>query len=200
MDAMPTSEFRLSIGAKRQLTLPAELLEQLQVPERGELLIQVIGDHAVVTPLVSVPRAQLPEELRRTFESRRGPHPSDIPLAQFLSEVGYKETAPQAAAPPRMSIRERLASQTPNEIEALQQASPHRTRRRFTPLSKERPMRLTVREKQVLQQVTNAQSARQIAETLGLAEFTVKSNLSSIQRKFGKLLSTSPDEVRSAGS
>jgi bifunctional DNA-binding transcriptional regulator/antitoxin component of YhaV-PrlF toxin-antitoxin module len=96
---MSTNRFRLSIGAKRQVTLPAEFMEQLQLPERGELLVEVIGDHAVVTPMVSVPRTQLPQELRRVFESRRGAHPSDIPLAQFLKEVGYEAPAEKAAAP-----------------------------------------------------------------------------------------------------
>jgi bifunctional DNA-binding transcriptional regulator/antitoxin component of YhaV-PrlF toxin-antitoxin module len=192
MDAMPTRQFRLSIGAKRQLTLPAELLEQLHVPERGELLIEVIGDQAVVTPIVSVPRTHLPEELRRTFESRRGAQPTDIPLAQFLSEIGYEGTAPEAPAAPQPSMRDRFASQTPNERKVLNQAFQHAT--------EARPMRLTVREKLVLQQVTGAQSTQQIAENLGLAEPTVKSNLSSLQRKFGELLSTSPDEAASARS
>jgi bifunctional DNA-binding transcriptional regulator/antitoxin component of YhaV-PrlF toxin-antitoxin module len=117
---MSTNQFRLSIGAKRQVTLPAELLDQLRVPERGELLIEVIGDHAVVTPMVSVPRAPLPEELRRTFESRRGAQPSDVPLAQFLKEVGYQAPAHQTAAPP-LSEQEHLASLTPNERKSLGQ-------------------------------------------------------------------------------
>ena len=189
---MPTRQFRLSIGAKRQLTLPAELLEALQVPERGELLFEVIGDYAIVTPIVSVPRTHLPEELRRTFDSRRGAQPTDIPLAQFLSEIGYEGMAREPAAPPQPSMRDRLASQTPNEREVLNQAFQRTTERR--------PMRLTVREKQVLEQATSAQSTKQIAENLGLAEPTVKSNLSSLQRKFGKLLSTSPDEASSARS
>jgi DNA-binding CsgD family transcriptional regulator/bifunctional DNA-binding transcriptional regulator/antitoxin component of YhaV-PrlF toxin-antitoxin module len=185
---MATRQFQLSIGAKRQLTLPAELLEQLQIPERGELLVEVIGDYAIMTPIVSVPRTHLPEELRRTFESRRGAQSTDIPLAQFLSEVGYKETAPEPAAPPRR-MRDRLASQTPNEQEVLQQASQR--------ANASRPMQLTAREKQVLEQITSAQSTWQIAQNLGLAEPTVKSNLSSLQRKFGKLLSAEHNEVRS---
>ncbi len=112
---MSTRQFRLSIGAKRQLTLPAELLEQLRVPERGELLVEVIGDHAVVTPMISMPRTRLPEELRCTFESRRGADPSDTPLAQFLEEAGYEEKAQKAVAPGRPSLQERLAGLTPNE-------------------------------------------------------------------------------------
>src|ERR1700723_1782723 len=115
---MSPNQFRLLIGAKRQVTLPAEFLERLQLPERGELLVEVIGDHAVITPLVSVPRTQLPEDLRRVFESRRGAQPSDIPVAQFLKEVGYEGPAEMAAAP-RHSMQQRLASLTPNERETL---------------------------------------------------------------------------------
>jgi bifunctional DNA-binding transcriptional regulator/antitoxin component of YhaV-PrlF toxin-antitoxin module len=126
-----TNEFRLSIGAKRQLTLPCELLEQLQVPERGELLVQVIGDHAVITPMISVPRAQMPEELRRTFESRRGAHSSDIPLARFLKQMGYDKTAQKVTAP-RLSVAERvqrLANLTANEKAAFEQARAGSSRR-----------------------------------------------------------------------
>jgi bifunctional DNA-binding transcriptional regulator/antitoxin component of YhaV-PrlF toxin-antitoxin module len=127
-----TSQFRLSIGAKRQLTLPAELLEQLQVPERGELLVEVVGDHALITPMVSVPRTRLPEDLRRTFESRRGSQPSDIPLARFLDEMGYDKTPQKAAGPHRLSVPERvqrLASLTPNERAAFKQARAGSSRR-----------------------------------------------------------------------
>lgn len=122
MGAISARQFRLSIGAKRQLTLPSELLEQLQVPERGELLVEVIGDHAMITPMVSMPRTQFPEELRRAFESRRGAHSSDIPLPQFLAAVGYDAPAQKTAAPLPQSLQspqELLAKLTPNEREAL---------------------------------------------------------------------------------
>ena len=193
---MSTRQFRLSIGAKRQLTLPAELLEQLRVPERGELLVEVIGDHAVVTPMVSMPRTRLPEELRRTFESRRGADPSDTPLAQFLEEAGYEKKAQKAVAPGRLSLQERLAGLTPNERAALEQAK----ETVFPQPPERRPIRRTEREEQVLEQVARGLSLRQIARKLGLPEATVKSNLSSIKRKLGKLRATAPDEARSAGS
>jgi len=118
--AMANNRFRLSIGAKRQVTLPAELLDRLQVPERGELQLEVIGDHAVMTPMVSVPRSHLPEELRRTFESRRGAQPSDIPLAGFLEEIGYKAPAHKPAAAPQRPER-RLANLTRNEKQEVSQ-------------------------------------------------------------------------------
>ena len=166
---MSPNQFRLLIGAKRQVTLPAEFLEQLQLPERGELLVEVIGDHAVITPLVSVPRTQLPEDLRRVFESRRGAQPSDIPVAQFLKEVDYEGPAEMAAAP-RLSMQQRLASLTPNERETLK-----------TKTAELRTVGLTEREKQVMEQVTSAKSPRKMA---GLAEHTVKT---SVERKQSKL-------------
>ncbi|HEY1500822.1 MAG TPA: LuxR C-terminal-related transcriptional regulator [Acidobacteriaceae bacterium] len=212
---MSTNQFRLSIGAKRQVTLPAELLDQLRVPERGELLIEVIGDHAVVTPMVSVPRAPLPEELRRTFESRRGAQPSDVPLAQFLKEVGYQAPAHQTAAPP-LSEQEHLASLTPNERKSLGQTwaakssqpaelarmaeiepselGSERSAGRHAP----RQMGLTPREREVLAQVTDARSPRQIAHALGLAEDTVKAHLANIERKLGKVRMALPEKTRSA--
>jgi len=190
---MSTSQFRLSIGAKRQVTVPEELLEQLRVPERGELLVEVIGDHAVVTPIVSAPRTPIPEELRRIFESRRGAHPSDIPLAQFLSEVGYEEAAREAPAPRRLSPQDRLAGLTPNERGALERAQ-----KAVSPRGIER-LQLTEREKQVLEQIAGARSGGQIAQDLGLAQATVKRILSNIERKVRELRTTARDEARSAG-
>jgi len=196
---MSSNHFRLSIGAKRQVTLPAELLEQLQVPERGELQIEVIGDVAVLTPMVSVPRTQLPEELRRTFESRRGAQPSDIPLAQFLKEIGYK--APQeTAAAPRHSAGGRLAGFTENEKQALSRfigkspAAPA-----VNEPSEVREPGLTERERQVLDQIAQGRTNRQIGATLKLAEATVKRHLENIEQKLGKPARALRHEVRSTG-
>jgi hypothetical protein len=107
-----------------------------------------------------VPRTQLPEDLRRVFESRRGAQPSDIPVAQFLKEVGYEGPAEKAAAP-RLSMQQRLASLTPNERETLE--------------------------------TKTAEFPQQI-------EHTVKSYLSSIERKQSKLRTAARDKVRSAAS
>ena len=189
---MSTSQFRLSIGAKRQVTLPAELLEQLRVADRGELLVEVIGDHAVVTPMVSVPRAQLPEELRRTFESRRGARSSDMPLAKFLEEIGYQAPAEEAIAPPRLSRVERLASLTENEKQTVQQylARPASARAvvRGTPA-------LTEQEIQIVEQMGQQRTPREIAQSLGISERRVRSYAARLGRKLGK----QRDEARSAG-
>jgi bifunctional DNA-binding transcriptional regulator/antitoxin component of YhaV-PrlF toxin-antitoxin module len=86
---MPKSRFKLSIGAKRQVTLPRVFMDLLDLEEGGEILLEVAGDNATLTPIVSIPRADLPEQLRRKFESRRGKEPSDIPLEKFLADVEH---------------------------------------------------------------------------------------------------------------
>jgi len=66
-------------------------MELLSLEEGGELLLEIAGDHAILLPVVSVPRRDLPKELREKFESRRGAKPSDIPVGEFLGEIGYDE-------------------------------------------------------------------------------------------------------------
>jgi antitoxin component of MazEF toxin-antitoxin module len=87
---MATTQFRLPIGAKRQVTIPAACMKLLALEEGGELLLEVSGDHAILHPMVSVPRRDLPEELRKKFLSRQGEKESDIPLSEFLGQIGYK--------------------------------------------------------------------------------------------------------------
>jgi len=93
---MATVQFRLPIGAKRQVTIPRDCMNLLSLEEGGELLLEVVGDHAVLLPVVSIPRRDLPEELRKKFEMRRGKKKSDIPLGKFLDGIGYTP-AEQAA-------------------------------------------------------------------------------------------------------
>jgi hypothetical protein len=68
----------------------------LSLEEGGELLLEVEGDHAILHPMVSVPRRELPEELRKKYLSRMGAKDSDIPLSEYLDHIGYKssEVAP----------------------------------------------------------------------------------------------------------
>jgi bifunctional DNA-binding transcriptional regulator/antitoxin component of YhaV-PrlF toxin-antitoxin module len=87
---MATVQFKLPIGAKRQVTIPRECMDLLSLEEGGELLLQIQGDHAVLLPVVSIPRRDLPEDLRKKFEARRGQKATDIPLAEFLGQIGYK--------------------------------------------------------------------------------------------------------------
>jgi hypothetical protein len=73
----------------------------LSLEEGGELLLEVVGHHAVLLPVVSIPRRDLPEELRKKFELRRGKKNSDIPLGKFLAGIGYtpaEQTAPVQTA------------------------------------------------------------------------------------------------------
>lgn len=86
---MATMVFKLPIGAKRQVTIPKDCMSLLSLEEGGELLLEVVGDHAVLLPCVSVPRRDLPEDLRKKFLSRRGAKASDIPLGEFLDKIGY---------------------------------------------------------------------------------------------------------------
>jgi bifunctional DNA-binding transcriptional regulator/antitoxin component of YhaV-PrlF toxin-antitoxin module len=87
---MATMQFKLPIGAKRQVTIPRDLMNILSIEEGSELLLNVVGDHVTLTPLVSVPRNELPQELRLKFEARRGEKSSDVTLSKFLSEFPAK--------------------------------------------------------------------------------------------------------------
>jgi antitoxin component of MazEF toxin-antitoxin module len=95
---MATVQFKLPIGAKRQVTIPRDCMDLLSLEEGGELLLEVVGDHAVLLPVVSIARRDLPEELRKKYLSRRGEKASDIPLSQFLNQIGYNSAE---GAPPR---------------------------------------------------------------------------------------------------
>ncbi|HWE86653.1 MAG TPA: AbrB/MazE/SpoVT family DNA-binding domain-containing protein [Terracidiphilus sp.] len=103
---METMQFKLPIGAKRQVTLPKRFMDQLSLDQNSELLLQVVGDRAILEPVVSVPRRDLPEELRQKFESRRGAKSSDIPLERFLDEIAHS-AAQIATSPPGHSARKR---------------------------------------------------------------------------------------------
>lgn len=87
---MPSTQFKLSIGAKRQLTIPRECMELLSLKEGNEILLDVSSDHATLTPMITLPRSKFLEQLRQTSISRMGAKPTDVPLAQLLEEMGYK--------------------------------------------------------------------------------------------------------------
>jgi bifunctional DNA-binding transcriptional regulator/antitoxin component of YhaV-PrlF toxin-antitoxin module len=95
------TQFRLPIGAKRQVTIPQECMNLLSLEEGQMLLLQVEGQYATLKPMVSVVRDELPEELRKKFESRRGKKPTDIPLSEFMKKLDRRpkvKTAPAVAA------------------------------------------------------------------------------------------------------
>ena len=88
---MPIAEFKLPIGAKRQVTIPKGCMDLLSVKEGGELLLKVVGDHATLTPIISIPLSDLPPALRKKFNARRGEKANDVPLDTFLiHDLGYR--------------------------------------------------------------------------------------------------------------
>jgi hypothetical protein len=95
---MASTRFKLPIGAKRQVTLPRGCMDMLAVHEGSELLLEVIGDHATLRPMVSVVRSELPSQLRRKFLARRGKKSSDISLGVFLEELSDKVGSRRRAA------------------------------------------------------------------------------------------------------
>lgn len=106
---MSTVQFRLPIGAKRQVTIPKKCMDLLSLKEDGELLLEVVGDHAILLPIVSIPRRDLPEELREKFESRRGAKESDVPLQEFMDELVKSPAHPASSAAPKVARRKRAA-------------------------------------------------------------------------------------------
>jgi bifunctional DNA-binding transcriptional regulator/antitoxin component of YhaV-PrlF toxin-antitoxin module len=91
---MAIARFKLPIGAKCQVTIPKRCMGLLSLAVGDDLLLEVKEDHAVLHPMISVPRHELPEELWKKFAARRGARPTDIPLKTLLDEVGYR--APKA--------------------------------------------------------------------------------------------------------
>ena len=108
---MSSASFRLAIGAKRQVTIPRDCMRMLSLEEGGELLLEVSDHHATLTPLISVPRTELPEELRKKFEGRRGRKDTDLPLAEFLEVLlppgGSPLTSAAVERPKRPAHRSR---------------------------------------------------------------------------------------------
>jgi bifunctional DNA-binding transcriptional regulator/antitoxin component of YhaV-PrlF toxin-antitoxin module len=85
--AMATTQFKLPIGAKRQVTIPSKAMELLSLHQGDDLLLEIVGDRAVLLPAVSIARHELPEDLRKKFLARRGAKPTDIPLDRFFEEA-----------------------------------------------------------------------------------------------------------------
>lgn len=91
---MANAQFRLPIGAKSQVTIPKKCMGLLALSEGDELLLEVEGDYAILHPMVSVPRHELPKGLWNKFAARRGAKSTDIPLKTLLDKIGYR--APRA--------------------------------------------------------------------------------------------------------
>src|ERR1700729_3158605 len=95
---MSTTEFELAIGLKRQVTMPQQLMNLLSLEQGQKVLVQVEGGRAILRPMVSVVREELPEALRKKFESRRGKKSTDIPLSAFMKKLEQQKKAKKAGA------------------------------------------------------------------------------------------------------
>jgi ribosomal protein S19 len=111
--------FTLSVGSRRQVTFPAELMKLLSLDEGSTVQVDVSGETATLIPCISVPRTQLPAGLRRQFETRRGAKPSDLSLNQVLHDVGYRadavpavEAEPVVELSPDITIGQEMLGQT----------------------------------------------------------------------------------------
>ncbi len=91
--------FTLLIGAKRQVTFPARLLELLSLKEGNEVEISVEDGQISLVPMVRVPRHFISPSLLEKMEARRGAKPSDMSLDDFGAWLGThaKAGAKQAA-------------------------------------------------------------------------------------------------------
>lgn len=104
---MANARFKLPIGAKCQVTIPKQCMGLLSLAVGDDLLLEVRDDHAVLHPMVSVPRHELPRELWKKFAARRGAKPTDIPLKTLLNEIGYQspKTAKRSSRLAGASVR-----------------------------------------------------------------------------------------------
>jgi bifunctional DNA-binding transcriptional regulator/antitoxin component of YhaV-PrlF toxin-antitoxin module len=108
---MASAQFKLPIGAKCQVTIPKQCMGLLSLSVGDDLLLEVEDDHAVLHPMVSIPRRELPEELWKKFEARRGAKATDVPLKTLLNEVGYRAAkAPERSTRPARQSAGRGAS------------------------------------------------------------------------------------------
>jgi len=95
---VPATQFKLSVGAKRQVTIPRECMALLSLEEGSDLLLDVSSDHAILTPMVSVPRSALPEGFVEKSLARLGQKPTDIPVDEFRSFLKTQMNAEQTLA------------------------------------------------------------------------------------------------------
>ena len=98
---METMEFTLSVGAKRQVTIPQKLMNYLELQTGSQLRLEVSGGRGTLTPMVSVPREALPSALRAKFLSRTGMKDSDLSLKEFLDATAPRGSSKKKLSGPR---------------------------------------------------------------------------------------------------
>jgi bifunctional DNA-binding transcriptional regulator/antitoxin component of YhaV-PrlF toxin-antitoxin module len=113
--------FRLLIGAKRQVTFPARLLELLSLKEGNEIDVSVEGGQISLVPMVSVPRHLISTALLQKMESRRGAKPSDLSLADFAAWLD--SSANTAAAEPKPKTKSDAAQVKKSRAKTMAKAA-----------------------------------------------------------------------------
>lgn len=88
--------FTLVIGAKRQVTFPARLLDILSLKEGNEIEISVENGQISLVPMVKVPRHFVSPALLQKMEARSGVKQSDMSFEDF--EAWLDSSAKPAAA------------------------------------------------------------------------------------------------------
>jgi len=96
--------FTMVIGAKRQVTFPARLLELLSLKEGNEIEISVDNGQISLVPMVKVPRHFVSPALLEKMEARRGVKQSDMSFDDF--EAWLDSSAKPAAGQTPASARE----------------------------------------------------------------------------------------------
>lgn len=123
---MAITQFKLPIGAKCQVTIPKQCMGLLSLAVGDDLLLEVEGDRAILHPMVSVPRNELPEALWKKFAARKGARPTDIPLDTLLKEIGYR--SPKTPEPSlRPSARRAKPAVSAASRQRFKAAKPSRT-------------------------------------------------------------------------
>jgi antitoxin component of MazEF toxin-antitoxin module len=90
--------FTMVIGAKRQVTFPARLLEILSLKEGNEIEISVDNGQISLVPMVKVPRHFVSPALLEKMEARSGVKQSDMSFDDF--EAWLDSAKPAAAQTP----------------------------------------------------------------------------------------------------
>jgi AbrB family looped-hinge helix DNA binding protein len=101
--------FTLVIGAKRQVTFPARLLELLSLKEGNEIEISVDNGQISLVPMVRVPRHFISPAFLERMEARRGAKPSDLSLDDFEA---WLATSTKAAAQPQAKTKAQAGAKT----------------------------------------------------------------------------------------
>lgn len=107
--------FTMVIGAKRQVTFPARLLEILSLKEGNEIEISVDNGQISLVPMVKVPRHFVSPALLEKMEARSGVKQSDMSFDDFEAwlDSSAKPAAAQTPASADQSVESRQKVRAP---------------------------------------------------------------------------------------